>query len=143
MAIPFDKKEVFTGNEGTIILSSESKKQKEAHKKINNGNGRSESENFVEAEFFGINQFNKLIAPYGDQCVGFRVYHGVTWENHKGKDVEVAAEGKGKKTARVIIVPVDKYGNDLKPELALKDPTPSELSKGPLCPTSCPPPQTE
>jgi len=137
MANPLEKKPVFDGTEGEIILADDAKKIKDVHQKKKGEISRGGSDNYVEAEFFGIKKFYDLIKPYGDQCVGFRVYHGNTWENHKGKDVEVTQEGKGKRTARVVIVPVDQFGNDLRPAIGSKDPNGSALAKGPLCPTSC------
>jgi hypothetical protein len=137
MTNPLEREPVFTGNEGEIILADDAKKIKHEHQKKKGDISKGGTDNYVEAEFFGINQFNKLIEPYGKECVGFRVYHGSTWENHKGKHVEVTKEGKGKRTARVVIVPVDQYGNDLRPAIGPKDPVGSGLAKGPLCPSTC------
>lgn len=137
MAKPLEQKEVFNGNEGEIILADTAKKIKDVHQKRKDEIVRGGKENYVEAEFFGLNKFNELIKPFGDKCVGFRVYYGNTHENHKGKDIEVTQEGKGKRTARSVIVPVDKFGNDLRPAIGPKDAMGSALANGPLCPTTC------
>jgi hypothetical protein len=131
---PFEKKPVFSGDEGKIILSSEAKKIKDVHQRKKDAIIKT-GDNYVEAEFFGMNRFKELIAPYGDQCVGFRVYYGNTLETHK--DGKATVDAKGKNTSRLVIVAVDKFGNDLRPELAHKDPTPSALTNGPLCPSTC------
>ncbi len=94
MAKPLEQKEVFTGDEGEIILADDAKKIKDVHQKRKGDIERGSSDNYVEAEFFGLNKFNELIKPYGDKCVGFRVYYGKTYENHVGKKIEVTQEGK-------------------------------------------------
>lgn len=137
MTNPLAKTPVFDGYEGEIIPTDAAKKIKDVHqnrkKEINEAN----TENYVEAEFFGLYKFQELIKPYGDNCVGFRVYYGNTYENHNGKNVEVTGEGKGKRTRRAVIVPVDKFGNDLRPAIGSKDPGGSGMANGPLCPSTC------
>jgi hypothetical protein len=137
MTNPLERKPVFTGNEGEIILADDAKKIKDVHQKKKGEISRGNSDNYIESEFFGINKFYELIKPYGDKCVGFRVYYGNTFENHIGDKVEVTQEGKGKRTARVVIVPVDQFGNDLRPAIGSKDPDGSALAKGPVCPPQC------
>lgn len=134
--IAFSEMIQFTGNEGELVAASKfqelatphKKKQKEIH-----GRG----ENFVEAEFFGIKKFNKLIEKHGDKCVGFRVFYGSREEDHSTDDIVL---GKGKHTSRLIIVPVDAEGNNLIPaaEFGKKDaPGEDAMAGGPLCPTHC------
>lgn len=137
MTNPLTEKEVFDGYEGKIILSDDARIMKEVHQKRKDEFKRGNTDNYVEAEFFGIHQFNELIKPYGENCVGFRVYYGNTWEKHKGNNIEVTQEGKGKRTARAVIVPVDKYGNDLRPAMGPKDAVGVALAHGPLCPSNC------
>ena len=137
MSNSVEKKIMFDGNEGEIILSSDASKIKQVHQKKRKSIEKENTENYVEAEFFGIKTFNKLIEAYKDDCVGFRVYYGNRWENHKDGKVEVSEEGRGKKTSRLVIVPVDAYGQDLRPPVGLKDPSGSAVANGPLCPSTC------
>lgn len=138
------KEVVFTGDEGEIILAADAKKIKSGHQKRKDDIIRGGTDNYVEAEFFGLNTFKKLIDTFKDECVGFRVYHGSRHEEHSGKDVRISKEGAGKRTSRVVIVPVDQYGNDLRSPIGLKDGSGTAMANGPLCPSNCaPPPPTD
>ena len=136
-----EKTPVFTGNEGEIILNSEVKAIKDAHKGRRSDIEKEGKDNYVEAEFFGLNTFKKLIKKFENTCVGFRVYYGNREEDHSGSGIKVTKDGSGKRTARVVIVPVDQYGNDLRSPIGLKDDDDgSGMANGPLCPNKCAPP---
>ncbi|TDE16746.1 hypothetical protein [Dyadobacter psychrotolerans] len=145
MAKPSEKKVMFDGSEGEIIFSSAANTLKSVHQKKKSEITKGNSENYVEAEFFGLNTFNKLMESYKGQAVGFRVYYGSRWEEHQKDEVIVREEGKGKKTSRLIIVPVDAYGRDLASPIGIKDNegSPSALANGPLCPHKCAPPEED
>ncbi|REA61292.1 hypothetical protein DSL64_12660 [Dyadobacter luteus] len=136
-------KAVFTGDEGEIILAADAKTIKDGHKGRRKEIEEGGKDNYVEAEFFGLNTFNKLIANFKDECVGFRVYHGSRHEDHAGEGVKITKEGSAKRTSRVVIVPVDKYGNDLRSPRGLKDDSGSAVANGPLCPNKCAPPTND
>jgi hypothetical protein len=138
-----EKKIMFDGTEGEIILAADANKIKQVHQRNRKTIEKGNTDNYIESEFFGLKTFNKLIAAYKDECVGFRVYYGNTWENHKDGKVEVSEEGKGKKTSRLVIVPVDAYGKDLRPPMGLKDPSGGAVANGPVCPSHCAPPDSE
>ncbi|CAG4991000.1 hypothetical protein DYBT9275_00656 [Dyadobacter sp. CECT 9275] len=126
----------FTGDEGELVTLSKVQELTVPHKKREKEFvGR--QENFVEAEFFGINKFKKLMDAHGDKCVGFRVYYGNRQEDHSADEIVF---GKGKNTSRLIIVPVDADGNDLVKGIrsGLKDaPQQQALTGGPICPRQC------
>ena len=145
MAKPSERKVMFDGTEGQIILSDDANKIKQVHQKRRKSIEKENTDNYVEAEFFGLKTFNKLIEAYKDDCVGFRVYYGNRWENHNDGKVEVSEEGRGKKTSRLVIVPVDAYGRDLAAPIGIKDQegSPSALANGPLCPHKCAPPEED
>lgn len=125
----------FTGEEGELISVTRVKELTHPHKKREKdfvGRG----ENFVQAEFFGLKKFNKLIEKYGDKCAGFRVYYGNQLEEHGQEKIVF---GKGKTTSRLIIVPVGADGVDLLSEggLGFKDAQEEAMAGGPLCPRQC------
>ncbi len=125
----------FNGSEGRLISSLEVHELTRPHhaleKKI-----KARGENFIQAEFFGLSTFKKLIDPLGSACVGFRVYYGAQQEDHDGHEVVV---GKGKHTSRLIIVPVDANGKDISKSAGLKDMPASDdaMAGGPTCPSHC------
>lgn len=125
----------FTGNEGRLISSSEAKKFTDPHHALEK-NIKARGENFIQAEFFGINTFNQLIEPFKKTCVGFRVYYGARSEDHEGDEPVI---GEGKHTSRLIIVPVGADGKDLSSGIGLKDmPAQNDaMIDGPLCPRQC------
>ncbi len=142
-----DRKPMFDGNEGEIILSSAAEALKKGHQSRKKELMASLTENYIEAEFFGIKKFNQLMEQYKDTCVGFRVYYGSQWEDHSKSKTQITAEGKGKKTSRLVIVPVDAYGRDLTSNnvMGLKDMAGggAALANGPMCPRHCAPPVNE
>jgi hypothetical protein len=142
-----ERKKMFDGNEGEMIYSSDAKNIKKLHQSNKKEQLKSTTHNYVEAEFFGMTKFNELMDRYKDKCVGFRVYYGARWEEHSKGNVKVTAEGAGKRTSRLIIVPVDAYGRDLSDinVMGLKDMPgePSGLAGGPLCPSKCAPPDED
>lgn len=125
----------FTGEEGNLISTTRAKELTQPHKKREKdfvGRG----ENFVQAEFFGIKKFKRLIDKFGDKCAGFRVYYGTQLEDHDGDE---PVFGKGRSTSRLVIVPVGADGTDLLAGggLGLKDAQDSAMSGGPICPRNC------
>lgn len=139
-----DRKVMFDGNEGEIISTSAADKIKGRHQSRRKELTASVSDNYVEAEFFGIKKFNELMDKFKGVCVGFRVYHGVQWEDHSRSNIEFTKDGSGKKTSRLVIVPVDAYGRDLVDTnvMGLKDMPGGggALANGPVCPRHCAPP---
>jgi hypothetical protein len=137
------EKVVFTGEEGEILLAADAKKIKDAHQSRKREIIKGGKDNYVEAEFFGLKTFKRLIENFQDDAVGFRVYYGNRNENHDREEMKMNDEVNGKRTSRVIIVPVDKFGNDLRPPVGLKDGSGYALGNGPLCPNNCAPPPAE
>ena len=125
----------FTGNEGRLISSREVAQLTSPHHTLEK-EIKARGENFIQAEFFGLNTFKKLIDPIGKDCVGFRVYYGAQHEDHDGKEVVI---GVGKHTSRLIIVPVDSNGKDISRGIGLKDMPASDVAMvgGPTCPSHC------
>jgi hypothetical protein len=131
----------FTGKEGQLISAEQAMELTRPHL----GKERdilSRGENFVKAEFFGIHTFNELIKIHGDNCVGFRVYYGVRDEDDNSANERANVRAEKKPTARLVIVPVDPYGNDLTKSAqlrGLKDmPADKEVMVGgPICPRHC------
>lgn len=125
----------FTGNEGRLISSIEARDLTRPHH-AKEKDIKARGENYIQAEFFGLNTFKKLIEPLGDNCVGFRVYYGAQDEDHEGAEVVF---GKGKHTARLVIVPVGADGNDLTKGIGHKDMPAGDdaMAGGPTCPKNC------
>jgi hypothetical protein len=132
----------YTGTEGQLISAREAKLFAKSHQGVREQivkGGR----NYVEAEFFGLETFRKLIEGCNGKPVGFRVYYGLRDEDHDGDEPVVTANGKGKPTQRLIIVPVDADGVDLSGLVTVgghKDmPTDDgqALVNGPICPRHC------
>jgi hypothetical protein len=131
----------YTGNEGSIIPSSQIKKLRESHKK----HGKDQEKNghhFIESEFFGLETFKKLLEKCGGEPVGFRVFYGNRNEDRGGK--EPVEDASGKPTPRIIIIPVDAEGNNLmggKTAPGHKDGDSDEdgggMGDGPTCPQWC------
>ena len=134
---------MFTGDEGKIIQTSDANKLKEVHKKKKEQIIKDGKDNYIEAEFFGLNTFNKLMDTFKPDCVGFRVYYGSRMEKHDGAKVEATSDNSGKNTSRLIIVPVDKYGNDLRLPRGMKDGEGTGMAYGPTCPHNCAPPTSD
>lgn len=125
----------FTGNEGRLISSLAAKALMEPHQ-AKEKSIYERGENYIKAEFFGINTFKKLIEPLGDNCVGFRVYYGAQDEDHEGPE---PVFGKGKPTSRLVIVPVDANGRDITKGMGHKDMPADDdaMAGGPTCPSHC------
>lgn len=125
----------FSGNEGRLISSLEVKELTRPHHALEK-NIKARGENFIQAEFFGLNTFKKLIDPLGKNCVGFRVYYGAQNEDHEGEEIII---GTGKHTSRLIIVPVDASGKDILKGGGLKDMPAGDdaMAGGPTCPSQC------
>ena len=115
-----------TGEEGKFISSTQAaqftgrfhaKKKKEGH----------EAGTYVEAQFYGNKQLQKLMQKEG--CVGLRFYFAVS------EDKELADQ--------IVVVAVDANGKDLtRTRVGLKDMPAGDddaLSGGPCCPHNCNP----
>jgi hypothetical protein len=140
----------YTGKEGEIISVKKVKQYTCAH--VDN-NDPKQDRNFIEAEFFGLETFQKLLEQCGGVPVGFRVYYGIRNEDHsKGKPRECSKEEGGKSTRRLFIVPVDANGKELTglnsvrgtkyidPNAGLKDMPEDDggaMGGGPTCPSHC------
>lgn len=132
----------FTGKEGQLISAESALRITEPFQKRER-EIKLRGENYVKAEFFGIHTFNELIRSHGDNCVGFRMYYGLTDEEEDVLDKKNATgRGSKKPTPRLVLVPVDADGNDLVKSAqmgGLKD-MPAQkdaMSGGPLCPNQC------
>lgn len=116
----------FTGEEGTFISSSQASQYISRFHERKKREG-SEVGTYVEAQFFGKNQLQKLMKK--DDCVGLRIYFGVS----ESKEL----------TDQVVVVAVDANGKDLtRTRIGLKDmPTGDDdaLAGGPCCPHACNP----
>ena len=93
----------------------------------------------VRSEFFGIENIRQLIDQPG--VVGLRVHHAKSWEDADGNPLTT---GDGRLTPRVVLVGVDKNGNDLVNNATdgLKDMPDGRsfsgfLGRGPICPPEC------
>lgn len=142
----------YKGDEGELISVKDAKSYTCEHVDCKDPK---HGHHFVEAEFFGLKKFNQLMEECGGEPVGFRVYYGISHEDHSGSKPSVCKKGdKGAEpTSRLIIVPVDKDGKELTgldtvrgnkkatdSGAGLKDMPPSPgkvLSRGPLCPSEC------
>lgn len=131
----------YTGTEGKLISAREAKLLTSNHQGVKEQILK-DGKNYVEAEFFGLETFQRLIKGCGGDAVGFRVYYGTREENHDGDTPVVTTGGKGKTTPRLIIVPVDANGTDLSGLVHVgghKD-MPSDgqvMVDGPICPRLC------
>jgi hypothetical protein len=131
----------YTGMEGQLISAREAKLFTTNHQKVKEQIVK-DGKNYVEAEFFGLETFNRLLKGCNGKPVGFRVYYGLRDENHDGEDPIITTDGKGKPTPRLIIVPVDADGTELSGLTTIgghKDmPMDGEvLVNGPICPRRC------
>lgn len=115
-----------TGQEGDFITSAEAarftgrfhqKKKSEGH----------EHGSYVEAQFYGKDQLQKLLEK--DGCVGLRFYRGISEEKELND--------------HIIVVAVNAEGKDLtRTRVGLKDMPPVDndaLAGGPCCPHNCNP----
>ncbi|KAA0991435.1 hypothetical protein [Dyadobacter aurulentus] len=133
----------FTGKEGQLISAEQALDIIKPHL----GREREilgRGDNFVKAEFFGLHTFKDLINLYEESCVGFRVYYGVKDEEDNSENEKVTAGRRVEKkpTPRLVIVPVDAYGNDLTKTARLggmKDMAAEKeaMVGGPVCPRHC------
>jgi hypothetical protein len=132
----------FTGKEGQLISAEKALAITEPYQRREQEIAL-RGENYVKAEFFGIHTFNELIRSHGDNCVGFRMYYGLTDEDEELFDkTSVLGRAAKKPTSRLVLVPVDAYGNDLirSAQLGgLKDMSAQKevMTGGPLCPSHC------
>jgi len=140
----------YKGTEGELISIKEAKKYTCAHIDCKDPK---HDHNPVEAEFFGLKTFKKLLKECGGKPVGFRVYYGLRHEDHSEDPCERSVELGGKPTPRLIIVPVDASGVELtglhtarayknmNPEAGLKDMSEEDegkaMANGPTCPRFC------
>jgi hypothetical protein len=140
----------YRGTEGKLIPVKEVRKYTCEHVDCQDP---SNDHNFIEAEFFGLKTFKKLLKECGGSPVGFRVYYGIRHEDHSGGDArECSKDTGGKPTSRLFIVPVDAHGMELTgihsvrgkksndPGSGLKDMPEGDgnaMGGGPLCPTLC------
>lgn len=140
----------YRGTEGKLIPVKEVKKYTCEHVDCKDPN---HDHNFIEAEFFGLKTFKKLLKECGGDPVGFRVYYGIRHEDHtSGDPCECSKENGGKPTSRLFIVPVDANGTELtginsvrgskyiSPGGGLKDMPEDEgnaMGGGPTCPHHC------
>ena len=132
----------FTGKEGKLISAEQAQRITSPHLKKER-EILARGENFVKAEFFGIHTFNDLINMHGQNCVGFRVYYGVSDEEDNATELDATDIKREKKpTSRLVIVPVDANGRDLTSSAQLggmKDMPAQEevMVGGPVCPRHC------
>lgn len=139
----------YTGNEGELISIKDANRYTCAHVDCKDPD---HDDNFVEAEFFGLETFKTLLDECGGKPVGFRVYYGMRHEDHsKENPLECSKEMGGKPTPRLIIVPVDANGKDLTglnsargmkldSNAGMKDMPAAEgkaMANGPTCPRFC------
>ena len=131
----------YDGTEGKLISARDAKLLTSSHQNVREQIVK-DGRNYVEAEFFGLETFNRLLKECGGDPVGFRVYYGQREENHDGERPVVTSDGKGKTTPRLIIVPVDANGTDLSGIVHVgghKD-MPAQgqaMVDGPICPRLC------
>lgn len=142
---------LYKGTEGELIKISDAWKYTSEHVNCKDPN---HDHHFVEAEFFGLKKFNKLMDECEGEPVGFRVYYGIRHEDHSSDDpCECDKEDGGKPTQRLIIVPVDANGKELTgsktvrglkknmdSDEGLKDMPQAQgkvLANGPICPKVC------
>lgn len=102
----------YDGTEGQLIPARDAKVLTTRHQNFREQIVK-DGRNYVEAEFFGLETFKKLLDQCEGEPVGFRVYYGLRDEDHNGEKPIVSADGKGKATSRLFIVPVDADGTDL------------------------------
>ena len=139
----------YKGTEGELISIEDANKYTCAHVDCKHPD---HEDNFVEAEFFGLKTFNKLLDECGGKPVGFRVYYGIRHEDRsKNTPIECSEEEGGKPTPRLIIVPVDANGKDLtglnsargikidsnEGSRAMSAVKGKALANGPQCPSFC------
>ncbi|NIJ53530.1 hypothetical protein [Dyadobacter arcticus] len=131
----------YRGTEGDLISVKEAKLFTARHQEQREAIEREGANNYVEAEFFGLETFKQLLDECGGEPVGFRVYYGLRNEIHSDGEPEV--DEKGKPTPRLIIVPVDSHGVDLTGLVSvgggLKDMAAEAkaMGNGPVCPHIC------
>ncbi|QRR01949.1 hypothetical protein [Dyadobacter sandarakinus] len=100
-------------------------------------------DNYVEAEFFGLETFRRLLDECGGEPVGFRVYYSITEEDHEGDEPVFTEDGTGRPTPRLVIVPVDAEGVELTGRMSIgglkdmPDGGGNVMAKGPICPRHC------
>lgn len=128
----------FTGQEGRLISVLEAQELTQPHQKRER-DFTARGENYVKAEFFGLQTFNDLIKLHGENCVGFRVYYGLRDEE---EDDDSKTERSKRPTPRLVLVPVDEDGHDIMRSAqagGLKDMPVSggAMTGGPLCPRQC------
>ena len=127
---------LFAGTEGQFLKIAEAQELTGAYRQRKIKIGINEEE-VIRSEFFGIDNVRQLLDQPG--VVGLRVLHAKRREDIDGNPQEA-----GRLTPRVILVGVDKDGNELVAESVggLKD-MPDDggftgfLGKGPLCPPQC------
>ncbi|SDE27513.1 hypothetical protein SAMN04487996_104231 [Dyadobacter soli] len=131
----------YTGQEGQLISAREAKLFTTNHQNVKELIEK-DGKNYVEAEFFGLETFNKLLKGCGGKPIGFRIYYGLREENHDEDEPIVTSGGKGRPTPRLVIVPVDADGQELSGLTTIgghKD-MPSDgqaMANGPICPRRC------
>jgi hypothetical protein len=132
----------FSGKEGQLVSAEQAARITEPFQRREQ-EITLRGENYVKAEFFGIHTFNELMGLHGETCVGFRVYYGITEEVADSADKKSGLRGGIKRpTSRLVLIPVDAYGNDLTTTGRLggmKD-MPAQkvaMTGGPLCPSQC------
>lgn len=128
----------YSGNEGKFLKPDEAAELTGTYRQRKREVGIEDSE-VVRSEFFGIENIRQLIDQPG--VVGIRVHHAKSWEDTDGNPLTT---GDGRLTPRVVLVGVDKNGNDLvnKSSEGLKDMPAGDvfsglLGRGPLCPSQC------
>ena len=129
---------LFTGTEGQFLKPDEAAELISTYHQRKRKVGIKDAE-IVRSEFFGIENLRQLLSQPG--AVGLRVYHAKSWEDADGNPLTT---GDGRLTPRVVLVGVDRDGNDLvsSPAEGLKD-MPDEagfsgfVGRGPICPPEC------
>lgn len=123
----------YTGNEINILSKSQVKEITEKYQK-NENVLKKHGINYVKYQFFGINGIKSIIDSCDYEVAGFRLYYGLTEEDHNG-------DGRKKLTPDLVLIPVDFNGNDLTFKMALggmkDDPDNNSGANGPKCPQQC------
>ncbi len=126
---------IYHSNAGEFLTAADAKSRTKKHRQEKEKQGYKPGE-YNQAEFFGANRINKLLAREG--CVGIRVYYGKRWEDDQENPT---AEGVGRLKSRLILVGVRADGSDIfEDTTGLKDGGDSSaLGNGMPCPQHCAP----
>jgi hypothetical protein len=119
---------------GNIITKSEANAMKESYMTFMKKTGLDESK-ITKSSFYGINTFEKLLSQ--KDCVGIRFSYGMAWQDDNGNPTP---QGKGNQVLHLILISVDKNGNELVMDLPASrksDDGYAGFDHGALCPVHC------